>query len=267
MGTWPTVRLAFVAAAVCALAGLAALVHPASAAPTRSAVATTSVAGTVSTRLTLRRFSAVGRRVVGHGTVVSTFRNPSGATSVRRKQFRLTIRQVQQQGEMCHILFLELGELDLTLAGLHATLRAADASQPIQLRLQARRRGGILGRLFCNLTQGGGALATARQATAAARQLNRRVGPSVIMRVRAVLYAPNQTVGANGQATSFPRSQLQQQAECDVLHLVLGPLHLDLLGLVVDLNKVVLDLKAIPGTLLGNIFCQLVTPAAPARTS
>lgn len=59
-----------------------------------------------------------------------------------------------------------------------------------------------------------------------------------------------------------PQGQ-QQVAECEVLHLVLGPLHLDLLGLVVDLNKVILDLKAIPGTLLGNIFCQLVTPPSP----
>jgi hypothetical protein len=33
---------------------------------------------------------------------------------------------------------------------------------------------------------------------------------------------------------------------CDVLHLVLGPLDLDLLGLVVHLDKVVLDITASP---------------------
>jgi len=47
---------------------------------------------------------------------------------------------------------------------------------------------------------------------------------------------------------------------CDVLHLVLGPLDLDLLGLVVHLDKVVLDITAVPGAgaLLGNLLCAVV---------
>lgn len=49
------------------------------------------------------------------------------------------------------------------------------------------------------------------------------------------------------------------QAACDILSLVLGPLHLDLLGLVVDLNQVVLDITAVPGpgNLLGNLLCAV----------
>lgn len=49
------------------------------------------------------------------------------------------------------------------------------------------------------------------------------------------------------------------QAVCDILHLVLGPLHLDLLGLVIDLNQVVLDITAEqgPGNLLGNLLCAI----------
>jgi hypothetical protein len=40
---------------------------------------------------------------------------------------------------------------------------------------------------------------------------------------------------------------------------VLGPLHLDLLGLVVDLNQVVLNITAVPGAgnLLGNLLCAV----------
>jgi hypothetical protein len=47
---------------------------------------------------------------------------------------------------------------------------------------------------------------------------------------------------------------------CDVLHLVLGPLDLDLLGLVVHLDKIVLDITAVPGAgaLLGNLLCAVV---------
>lgn len=46
---------------------------------------------------------------------------------------------------------------------------------------------------------------------------------------------------------------------CPVLHLVLGPLNLNLLGLTVSLNQVVLDITAIPGAgnLLGNLLCSV----------
>jgi hypothetical protein len=44
---------------------------------------------------------------------------------------------------------------------------------------------------------------------------------------------------------------------CDILHLDLGPLHLDILGLQVDLSRVVLDITAQSGAgnLLGNLLC------------
>ncbi len=46
---------------------------------------------------------------------------------------------------------------------------------------------------------------------------------------------------------------------CDILHLTLGPLHLNLLGLVVDLNQINLDItaQAGPGNLLGNLLCAV----------
>lgn len=48
-------------------------------------------------------------------------------------------------------------------------------------------------------------------------------------------------------------------ATCPVLNLVLGPLHLNLLGLQVDLNQVVLNITAVPGAgnLLGNLLCAV----------
>jgi len=49
------------------------------------------------------------------------------------------------------------------------------------------------------------------------------------------------------------------QATCGILHLVLGPLHLNLLGLHVHLNKVILDIvaKSGAGNLLGNLLCAV----------
>ncbi|HET9184409.1 MAG TPA: hypothetical protein VFP59_19990 [Candidatus Angelobacter sp.] len=48
-------------------------------------------------------------------------------------------------------------------------------------------------------------------------------------------------------------------AACPILSLTLGPLHLDLLGLVIDLNQVNLNITAQPGpgNLLGNLLCDV----------
>ena len=56
---------------------------------------------------------------------------------------------------------------------------------------------------------------------------------------------------------------------CQILNLTLGPLHLNLLGLVVDLNRVHLRITAVrgPGNLLGNLLCavaNLLNGSAPA---
>jgi hypothetical protein len=48
-------------------------------------------------------------------------------------------------------------------------------------------------------------------------------------------------------------------ARCDILFLDLGPINLDLLGLVVDLSAIQLDIHAVPGAgnLLGNLLCAV----------
>jgi hypothetical protein len=52
--------------------------------------------------------------------------------------------------------------------------------------------------------------------------------------------------------------RITQQGTCEVLTLVLGPLHLELLGLIVDLNQVVLTITAdAAGGLLGQLLCSL----------
>jgi hypothetical protein len=58
-------------------------------------------------------------------------------------------------------------------------------------------------------------------------------------------------------------------ATCQILNLVLGPLHLNLLGLHVDLNQVVLNITGHTGAgqLLGNLLCgvaNLLNPGLPA---
>jgi hypothetical protein len=64
-------------------------------------------------------------------------------------------------------------------------------------------------------------------------------------------------VGTVTRSVSMPAAVAQ--ASCRVLDLTLGPLHLDLLGLVVDLNQVHLTINAVPGpgNLLGNLLCAI----------
>jgi hypothetical protein len=61
------------------------------------------------------------------------------------------------------------------------------------------------------------------------------------------------------QAFSVPVTLLQANGSCTILDLTLGPLHLDLLGLVIDLNQVHLTItgQTGPGNLLGNLLCGL----------
>jgi hypothetical protein len=58
----------------------------------------------------------------------------------------------------------------------------------------------------------------------------------------------------------FQAPQQVAAPSCAILSLVLGPLHLDLLGLVIDLNRVVLNIvgQTGAGNLLGNLLCALV---------
>jgi hypothetical protein len=71
-----------------------------------------------------------------------------------------------------------------------------------------------------------------------------------------VTNAAGDVIGTITQAVTIP---LQNAGSCRVLHLELGPLDLDLLGLVVHLDKVVLDITAQsgPGNLLGNLLCTV----------
>jgi hypothetical protein len=139
------------------------------------------------------------------------------------------------RGGSCTILTLTLDTLDLKLLGLNVHL------DKLILTVTGQRRGGVLGSLFCSLA--GAKVKAAR--VAAVSRINtaiRRTGT-----VRPLSF----TVGVRPQAS-------QAAAVCSVLDLVLGPLHLNLLGLVVDLNQVHLTITADPtGGVLGSLFCGL----------
>jgi hypothetical protein len=83
--------------------------------------------------------------------------------------------------------------------------------------------------------------------------------------------ATNQVIGTAFQTVAIPTvvngssqaataaAVAQVTASCAILHLDLGPLSLNLLGLQVNLSRVVLDITAVPGAgnLLGNLLCAV----------
>lgn len=66
--------------------------------------------------------------------------------------------------------------------------------------------------------------------------------------------------GVAGDVTAIVEDLFGSEERCDILFLELGPLYLDVLGLVVEIpNPIVLDVYAVPGAgnLLGNLLCAV----------
>jgi hypothetical protein len=62
-----------------------------------------------------------------------------------------------------------------------------------------------------------------------------------------------------GHVTTFTTTLLGATGTCQILNLTLGPLDLNLLGVMVHLNTVVLNITAVSGAgnLLGNLLCAV----------
>jgi hypothetical protein len=182
-------------------------------------------------------FSAKRGGLVGNGTMTGTLRS---GRQVSKDTSRIRFRVAQRQtARRCDVLTLNLQQLHLALLGANVDTSA------INLELYARRPG-VLGKLFCMVSR------AQISFPKAARKLNRRLDGRALRVMR-----------ARSDITAQP-SQQQQQPTCEALNLILGPLHLDLLGLNVDLygkdkqSPVEATITAVPGQgLLGNVLCSL----------
>lgn len=193
--------------------------------------------GRVHVAVHITRFVATASGPKAKGTATATLRSLGAAPTTVKKKVTLA---VTKKGR-CNILTLQLNQLDLTLLGLNVHL------DKVVLKVTGQRRGGILGRLFCSLA---GAKTNLAKASVAAHKLTVRASrhPMQLMSI-------GTRVGAKtAQATNT----------CSILDLVLGPLHLNLLGLVIDLNRVHLTITATRGGgLLGDLFCGLANTPVP----
>ena len=212
--------------------------------------------GRVTVDVKIKRFAVVGQRVVARGVLTSRVEGAGANEAARRN---VTLAVAAQRGR-CHVLTLTLDDLQLDLLGLRVDL------SEVNLRIFAVRRGegsGVLGRLFCALSRstirlGRGAGAASAEKVVAA--LNTRLKDR-----------PMRAFRATAQLAAEEGAQAAQAApSCRVLNLILGPLDLNLLGLVVQLygeNRrapVTLTITSFPGQgVLGDLFCSLAGGPRP----
>jgi hypothetical protein len=157
------------------------------------------------------------------------------------------------KGSTCSILTLNLQQLQLKLLGLNLDTSA------INLRITGETSR-TLGALFCRLAKSL-KLGSASAARATAVTLNRRLHGKPLHAIRINSRLPVVTADAAQAPATAPG--------CAVLDLVLGPLNLDLLGLVVDLygpdrsKPVEVHVTADPAAgVLGAVFCKLANGQA-----
>ncbi len=232
-------RLLLSLVAVAALLGALALTSVAS-----PAARTTARGGRLSVGVEVLRFAAAGHSLRATGLVTARLTDNAGNVKTVSSRVALTAAA----GGNCRVLHLFLNELSLNLLGLNAHL------DKVQLDVTGNPAGGVLGSLFCKLARA--KIATAARASAAIA-LNRGIRNSHGHALRFTAYL-NPAVATTAAVN----------ATCPVLDLVVGPLNLQLLGLVVDLNRVHLTVTATRGGgTLGDLFCKLADNTTTTTTT
>ena len=196
--------------------------------------------------------------------------------------------------QVCQILRLVLGPLDLNLLGLRIQLNQ------VTLLITADPAGGLLGSLLCAVANllnnnplgqltalitaltdlvtalnqlGLGNLAATAPATVSGAMLIdsfTRSGDQLLANGTLAgqpLSLPVNLAGSQVGGAAAP-GELAAAQVCQILNLDLGPLDLNLLGLRIQLSRVILNITAVPGpgNLLGNLLCAiagLLNPPSP----
>jgi hypothetical protein len=237
----PAITVLFLAGAMAVLSAAPALASPSTASSPLAASA--PIAGQLHVNLQVKRFVQRQRRTEAVGVVTATLRGLNASPTVVRQKVRLQASAANN----CRILLLTLDRLDLTLLGVNVHL------DRVRLSVTGQRSGGVLGSLFCSLA--GARLRTSKAAVVSSLNHSLRERPLRPLHFAVTAHA--------AQAPATPT--------CAILDLVLGPLHLDLLGLIVDLNQVHLTITANPaGGILGRLLCGVAnapTPTVPGAST
>jgi hypothetical protein len=185
------------------------------------------------------------------GTVSGTIAGLPFTTDIENFVIDLLPNDPGTPGAECSVLHLELAPIDLDLLGLHVDTSA------ICLDITALEGGGLLGDLLCSLAGGDGLLGL--------------LNPAQRLALLSILldggFLSDLTTQALNGALSQPGTQQGTEdicdGECEILDLAVGPVNLNLLGLVVNLDDcdegpVLVCVSASEGEgLLGDLLCGL----------
>ncbi len=205
----------------------------------------------VSVEISAQRFVVEGDQVVAKGPVVARVQRPDGTTTTVEQQIELKLKPTSK----CRILELNLAKLYLNLLGLEVRTSAIN----VEITGDAKQ---TLGKLFCSLSEGL-KLDKSVLAKRSARSLNKELdgSPLSILSLKVPVRPQQQNASSRPSRGEVPPPA---PGSCEVLDLLVGPLHLDLLGLVVDLygpsrtEAVRVLVTADPnGGELGQTFCEV----------
>jgi len=226
---------------------------PASAAAPTSSATLTAQQRSLKVDVRIQKFvvTKAGLRALGSASA-----NLNGSAARKKVTFAVS------KSATCSVLSLELQDLQLKLLGLNLNTSA------INLRITGDTQRS-LGALFCKLAKSL-KISNATRAVSAAKSLNRRLAGRPLHAIRFASALTPQTAAAPAGGGGAKATTSQSTAPtCQVLDLILGPLRLDLLGLVVDLygedrsKPVQVTVTADPrGGVLGSTFCRLANGQA-----
>jgi hypothetical protein len=245
-------------ATVAALVAIAALAFAATATGSGSATqsqakiaaaGSTQQIGMLNVRLTIQKFVRRGKHLYAVGTTTGKFAPVAArsdlptATSSKRFTARVrSIKAINSTQRICSVLELTLAPTHLNLLGL-----IVDLSQ-VHLVITADSQGGLLGQLLCSIG-GHGPNAQALKAQRLTKAAHRSGLSTKGVRMGVPIYQTS-SGSISTMANASPLTI------CSILDLTLGPLDLNLLGLLVHLDQVHLTITAdSTGGLLGQLLC------------
>jgi hypothetical protein len=237
--------------AVAALAFAATATGSGSATQSRARIAATGSTqqiGMMNVRVTIQKFVRRGTRLYAVGTTYAKFAPVASrsdlpaATAAKRFTARVrAIKAIHSAQRICPVLELTLGPTHLNLLGLIVDLST------VHLVITADSQGGLLGRLFCSI----GGQGQGQQAQGLTKAAHRSGLSTKGVRMGVPLYQTS-SGSISTMATASP------QTICSILDLTLGPLDLNLLGLMVHLDQVHLTITAdSEGGVLGQLLCGI----------
>jgi hypothetical protein len=260
-------------AVMLAAGALTAVLVPATA-PAASQTARVA-SGAVNLHFNVRRFTfdRAHKRLVGHGNVIATYRSNGRVEGTTTQATTFTVKQAATS---CQVLHLELGELHLVLLGLYVNLTPVNAPS-IVLNISANSNE-ALGHLFCEVLNAVSGTSTSTAATtttgaAKATRAARRLSSAFTAKLGGGVFSTSIPLSSRSSsatttaATTTTTTTTATTGQCPVLDLVLGPLNLDLLGLVVQLNQIDLNISADPTGTLGTLFCGLAGTTSTSATT